>query len=175
MTRARSPTLAMSSPFYTEQCIASGAIHGWNSLPVSRGGTLARHAVGRPISAQEREFVSDRHPLYEEPRPRTGRGSSFRPLRNRQDPEPRIWSFVGAAGDLVGAAVESALRGGLGVLFAPTSDGGAVSVTLYDGTERLRSYASTLDEYQESLQAVQDLGDSRSLGGPPARAVKPPR
>jgi hypothetical protein len=90
----------------------------------------------------------------------TGRGGSFKSLVDRRESGPRLNSILDNSQQLLGDAIHAAIMGGLGVLVAPTSDGGAVSVTVYDGDERLRSYASSADEWKAVLGALTDAGDA---------------
>lgn len=115
--------------------------------------------------------MSDRYPSAHSPAPTSGRGASLRPLLDRREPGGRIPAITEGATVSLGEAVLACLHGGLGVLFAPTSDAGAISVTLYDGGDRLKSYASNAVELEELLIAVRDRGDARSVS---ARAVSQP-
>jgi len=97
-------------------------------------------------------------------RPVRGRGAQFKSLVDRQDSGPRLSSILSETGDQTWAAIHAAVLGGLGVLIASTSDGGAISVTVYQGDERLRSYASSRDEWLGILEALRDTGDAASVG-----------
>jgi hypothetical protein len=61
------------------------------------------------------------------------------------------------------AAIKTTLVAGLGLMLASTSDGGAVSLTLYDGDERRRSYASSPEELVAALEAVRDQSTAHGL------------
>jgi hypothetical protein len=93
-------------------------------------------------------------------RANSGRGGTFKSLVDRRESGPRLNSILENSQQLLGDAIHAAIMGGLGVLVAPTSDGGAVSVTVYDGDERLRSYASSADEWTAVLGALTDAGDA---------------
>jgi len=97
-------------------------------------------------------------------RPVSGRGAQFKSLVDRRDTGPRIAGILNDTSEQTSSAVHSAILGGLGVLLASTSDGGAISVTVYDGDERLRSYASSRDEWMGILEALRDTGDAKAVG-----------
>lgn len=97
-------------------------------------------------------------------RPVRGRGAQFKSLVDRQDSGPRLTSILSESSQETSAAIHAAVLGGLGVLIASTSDGGAISVTVYQGDERLRSYASNRDEWMGILEALRDAGDAASVG-----------
>lgn len=92
--------------------------------------------------------------------PGSGRGASFKSLVDRQQSGPRLNLILEGTQEQLGNAVHAALMGGLGVLIAATSDQGAISVTVYDGDERMRSYASSADEWKACLEALTDAGDA---------------
>jgi len=97
-------------------------------------------------------------------RPVPGRGAQFKSLVDRQDSGPRLSQILSETGEQTWAAIHAAVLGGLGVLIASTSDGGAISVTCYQGDERLRSYASSREEWLGILEALRDTGDAASVG-----------
>lgn len=68
----------------------------------------------------------------------------------------------GAAGAL-GAAIIDCVCAGIGVLIAGTSDGGALSVTTYDGDERSRAYVTSPDQLTVVLDALLDLAASKHI------------
>ena len=94
-----------------------------------------------------------------------GRGGSFKSLVDRRGDGPRLNVILEGSQQQLGEAVHAAVMGGLGVLIAATSDGGAISVTVYDGDERFRSYASSADEWKACLGALTDAGDSAAATG----------
>lgn len=85
-----------------------------------------------------------------------GRGSNFRPLVQRGAGSVGIDRFKDVAATLWLDAIYGSLGAGTGLLVSATSDGGAISITLYEGTERSRSYASSAEELAEVLAAVRD-------------------
>lgn len=102
----------------------------------------------------------------------SGRGGAFKSLVNRQEAGPRLNAILEGSEHLLGEAVHAAVMGGLGVLIAATSDKGAVSVTVYVGDERLRSYASSLEEWRACLEALRDTGDAAATSGQPNPAIR---
>lgn len=58
-------------------------------------------------------------------------------------------------------AILLAYRAGLGVLVSKTSDGGALSLTTYDGERRYRSYAANADEAESLWEALGALARSK--------------
>lgn len=87
-----------------------------------------------------------------------GKGGRFRSLIDRRGAIPRVEQFTSGSDSELGTAVLACLLSGRGLLLAPTSDGGALSCTVYEGDERSRSYASSAEEYREILEALTDLG-----------------
>lgn len=87
----------------------------------------------------------------------------FKPLRDKAPAEPRVGRILGIpAQDLMDALAIACLNG-CAVLFSPTSDGGAISVTCYLGDERLRDYAASAEEFAEVLMAVRDASEARGI------------
>ena len=119
------------------------------------------------------------HALGRTPRDRqpVGRGGAFRRLRDRRDGASRAHELVQQHSDLVRDAVCAALYAGCGLLIAPTSDGGALSVTLYDGDERDRTYITNPEELEALAETLRDLASDRelapTLGATPKGAHKP--
>ncbi len=109
-------------------------------------------------------------------RPIPGRGPQFKSLVDRQDKGPRLQGILQDTSDETVSAIHAAVLGGIGVLIASTSDGGAISVTVYQGDERLRSYASSRDEWLGILEALRDAGDAAGVGlnsyGKPPRTAR---
>lgn len=91
-----------------------------------------------------------------------GRGSRLRPLVDRRGGRPGMDWVKDVDSQLWMAAIIGCLDAGVGVLLSRTSDGGAVSITIYEGDERSRSYAVTADELTELLAAVRDRASSHS-------------
>lgn len=99
----------------------------------------------------------------------TGRGGSFRKLFDRRDGTSRVHGLVTGHAASFAIMVESALRAGCGILLAPTSDGGAISLTVFDGDDRQRTYLTNPEEVAEAVEVLQDLQSSRELGTEPIR------
>lgn len=58
-------------------------------------------------------------------------------------------------------AILAAYCAGLGVLVSKTSDGGALSLTTYDGERRYRSYAANADEAESLWEALGALARTK--------------
>lgn len=92
---------------------------------------------------------------------RSGRGAALRPLVDRRGNGGRLGDIVRVDPKSWVEAIERSLLVGTGLLISSTSDGGAVSITVYEGSERRRSYCATADELTEALAAVRDSAESR--------------
>lgn len=95
-----------------------------------------------------------------EPRRLSARGSNLRPLVNRDGGQHGVERFKEVDSDLWVAAIYGCLGAGCGLLISRTSDGGAVSLTLYEGNERSRSYSANVAELSEALAVVRDRTES---------------
>src|SRR3990170_133395 len=85
-----------------------------------------------------------------------GRGNHLRPLVDRTGGRTGMERFADVNPDLWLAAINGCLVAGSGLLISRTSDGGAVSLTLYEGNERSRSYSASSDELAEALAVIRD-------------------
>jgi hypothetical protein len=99
-------------------------------------------------------------------RPR-GRGGNFRDLGGKHDVTPRVAEIVSLSPAVFMESVALALTQSCGVLLSPTSDGGAVSIIIYDGDERYRTYASNREEFADAISAVRDHAEAKMVGGTP--------
>jgi hypothetical protein len=97
-------------------------------------------------------------PAY--PRP-TARG--LRPLVNRADKLPKVNQITDLPDSYWKGIVQTVMSSGCGLLLSPTSDGGALSVTLYFGDERAKDYASSSDELEAVLSAAADQAQAYEL------------
>lgn len=100
-----------------------------------------------------------------------GRGGNFKVLGNDREQEPRVGKICTLPPAEFLESVALALTQSCGVLLSPTSDGGAVSIIIYDGDERYRTYASTPEEFQRAIAAVRDHAEAKMIGSTP----KPPK
>lgn len=91
--------------------------------------------------------------------------TEFKPLLNARSGPPRLIQLLDGADSVLGEAIRLALESGAGVLLSPTRDGGALSVTLYVGDDRLRGYAASPEEFTALLDRVADVGRSANLPG----------
>jgi hypothetical protein len=89
------------------------------------------------------------------------------PFRSvRLDPESggRINEITSGLAALLGDTLCDCLAAGIGVLLSPTSDGGAVSCTVYEGDDRDKSYQGHASEFEAYLRALQDHARARLVG-----------
>lgn len=86
------------------------------------------------------------------------RTAQFKPLLNERGRTARIPELLDGADSVLGEAIRLALESGCGVLVSPTRDGGALSITLYVGDDRLRGYAASPEEFTALLDRVADVG-----------------
>jgi hypothetical protein len=82
----------------------------------------------------------------------------FKPLINERNGPGRVALLLDGNDSVLGEAVRLVLESGSGVLLSPTRDGGALSVTVYVGDDRLRGYAASPEEFTALLDRVADLG-----------------
>lgn len=106
------------------------------------------------------------------PRMASARGASLRPLRDTRDRSGRVVGLLKDREADLGACLCHVLSAGCALLVGATADLGALSVTLYDGDQRWREYASTPEELAEVLLAIQDHIDARMVGASPHGATK---
>jgi hypothetical protein len=99
----------------------------------------------------------------------------FKPLRDRADTTPRVGVIVGVSPNELLDAVGRVLCSGCAILFSPTSDGGAVSITVYHGDDRSRDYASSAEEFATSLTLASDLAEAHAYEGPKIAPKAPVR
>lgn len=99
---------------------------------------------------------------YAPTRSGNGRGSSFRPLVDRRPGPSRVEGILGEHLLALSEAIGVLLVSGRGILLAPTSDGGALSVIVYDGTQRRRSYCSNPEEFEAAIDALHQLAAGTS-------------
>ena len=89
----------------------------------------------------------------------------FKPLRDVADTSPRVSRILGIPAEDLMQALAVACINGCAVLFSPTSDGGAISVTVYLGDDRLRDYAASAEEFAAALVAVRDSCEAHGIRG----------
>ena len=89
----------------------------------------------------------------------------FKPMRDRADTTPRIGQIVGIDPKVLIEALGHIVCSGCAVLFSPTSDGGAMSITVYHGDERSRDYAASAEEFAQSLSLATDIAEAHAMQG----------
>lgn len=62
--------------------------------------------------------------------------------------------YMRVSPELYGRAALVAMQAGCAVMFGSTSDGGAVVVTVYDGGERKKLYAHSMEETEYVLEQI---------------------
>src|SRR6266511_261811 len=113
---------------------------------------MARHAGAGPTSKGVKVSASK---LWAQERlDRAGRGASFRPLLDKRPGRAGSADLDQIDPGVFLAACQAALRSGIGFLLAPTSDGGAISVTVYEGENRSRAYCASSEEFQRAIEAM---------------------
>jgi hypothetical protein len=104
------------------------------------------------------------------------RATQFKPLLNERVGATRVTHLLDGADSVLGEAIRLALESGAGVLLSPTRDGGALSITLYVGDDRLRGYAASPEEFTALLDRVADVGRTAvppRPGNPASNALMP--
>ena len=104
--------------------------------------------------------------------PRQASTKPTRPLRDR-DVSGRIPQILGIPAQELMDALALACASGCALLFSPTSDGGALSITLYMGDARSRDYASSAEEFASTLVAVRDACEAHVIKSPTGLAKRP--
>lgn len=93
----------------------------------------------------------------------------MRRLLDSRGTGPRCDEITEGRAAKLGEVVCDVLGAGLGIIFAPTRDGGAISITLLDGTEREKGYAGDPGQLDALVEAVSDTATSRRLTGASGR------
>jgi hypothetical protein len=94
-------------------------------------------------------------------------------LVKQSEDSPKTGAILSIPAQELMDTLSVALAAGCGVLISPTSDGGALSVTLYAADQRHRAYASSAEDFHTILEAVRDVSEAHMVGGP-MRAVNGP-
>jgi len=117
-----------------------------------------REAPGSDTGGKPVPRFGDMMPEY----PRSG-ARGVKPLRNRDAAAPKSGELLTGDGTLFMETLAVVLVSGGGLLMSTTQDGGALSVTLYLGDERFRSYATDREELDALLEAVRDHAEAFML------------
>lgn len=72
--------------------------------------------------------------------------------KNLPDVEPRRWSNVD--GTTIRLCIDAVTANGGAIMFGVTSDGGAYSLCILHGNEKLKEYPHTPDEAEELLRQI---------------------
>lgn len=88
----------------------------------------------------------------------TSKNTKYSKAMGRKTASENIrWSQV--AGPLIKECIGFVTASGDAITFGRTTDGGALSVTILSGSERLKQYATTPHEAEGLLQAIIDSQD----------------
>lgn len=94
------------------------------------------------------------NPFYTPPSGLPGKGQNFRQLVDRKTSRKPSLSIRDGDWQRNAQLLADSVDRGLGVLLARTQDGGAISMTVYQGQNRYRSYASNDAELDELFEAL---------------------
>lgn len=85
--------------------------------------------------------------------------------KNREVDAGRAVKLVAECREELLETIELCVASGVGFLLSATSDGGALSVTVYAGDKRERDYAGNPDDWRELLTAVRDFAEAALYQG----------
>lgn len=105
------------------------------------------------------------------PRP-SARG--VKPLLTPEQTVSRVNEITDLPDSFWKATVQTVMSCGCGLLLSPTSDGGAISLTLYYGDDRGKAYASSTSEMQAVLSAAADQAQAYELSSTPPTSKRRP-
>lgn len=74
----------------------------------------------------------------------------------------RVAHILDLPGDVAWSALRAALAAGIGVLLASTTDGGAVSVTLFVGDDRAKGYLTSPEQAATFIDHLRDMTEAQS-------------
>lgn len=100
--------------------------------------------------------------------PQSGR-STVKPLGEPAGEGLKTGDILGIPASELMDAVSVLCAAGCGLLISPTSDGGALSVTVYASQQRHRGYATSATGFSKLLLDARDVAEAHLVGGP-ARA-----
>jgi hypothetical protein len=86
-------------------------------------------------------------------------------MKNRRSTEARAHELLTADPKALMDTLSLCVAAGVGFLLSPTSDGGALSVTVYAGDKRERDYAGNPDDWAQLLAAVRDFCEAAMYQG----------
>lgn len=89
--------------------------------------------------------------------------------------KPAIGQILGIPPQELMDAMSVICAAGCALLISPTSDGGALSVTLYAADQRHRCYVTSSNAFSEALIAARDVAEAHMVGGPAKRQNGPLR
>lgn len=112
-------------------------------------------------------MVSTLTPKYPNPRAR-----GMKSLGGSSEKPPRVNSISALSPESWSRHLTAILCSGCGLLLSPTSDLGAISVTLYHGDDRSKGYASSKEELEDLLEEASDTSQAFDLQTGAARRAK---
>lgn len=74
--------------------------------------------------------------------------------QNQRNVEPRLWSDIDS--DAIRAAIDAVTRSGGAIMFGVTSDGGAYSLCILQGNDKIKEYPSSPEAALETLESLTD-------------------
>jgi len=89
-------------------------------------------------------------------------------LFSPQDDGDRIGAIMSVSNEELASAIGLACAAGIAVMFSPTSDGGALGVHVWVGSERDKTYATSPEQFARILASVRDIAEARLAGAPGA-------
>lgn len=103
------------------------------------------------------------------------RTGPVKPLGKQSEVKPRIGDILDIPPTELATAVAVVCAAGCALLISPTSDGGALSVTLYAADQRHRCYVTSSSAFSEALLAARDVSEAHMIGGPAKKQNGPLR
>lgn len=92
-----------------------------------------------------------------------GRTRTFKPLGSTERVAGRVGAILSVPADELAQTIGTALAAGCGLMFSPTSDGGAVSVIVYVGDVKHKGYATSAGALSEMLADVRDVCEAHMV------------
>lgn len=105
--------------------------------------------------------------------PKPGLRGGMRKLLDRRDARGRARELASSHASVLGELASCVLGSGNAILFGITSDGGALSLTIYYGDERFREYLSSPEELQLFAEALADMVNDSGPTQSPTPNPKP--
>ena len=88
------------------------------------------------------------------------------------DGDSRVGTIMSVPNDDLARSIGLAVVAGYAVMFSPTSDGGAVGIHVWRGSNRDRVYCTTVEAFADALSRIEDAAAAK-LAGVPGAGVMP--